>query len=135
MSGFLIETDKKSAVPEMEFIGPELASAHKELDRLAKQLDVLPLTSFVSLDEGDQELIKDLAEEGGADVSSFQIEPPTWFDPAQGIKTTQALLKHVSEDMKAFKKGPAFVAELTELAAALETIAKKKGRWRFYYDY
>jgi hypothetical protein len=136
MSGaFLIATDKKSAEPKEEFFGLELSRADKVLERLAKKLDVPPLSSFVSVDVEDQEMLAELAEEAGADVLGWKPEPVKWFEPAEGLKTVKALIKRLSEDEKAVKKGPAILAELKELQSALTAIGNKKARWRFWIDY
>jgi hypothetical protein len=136
MSGaFLIATDKKSAEPKDEFFGLELSRADKALDKLAKQLKVPPLTSFVSVDVEDQEMLAELAEEAGADISDWKPDPVKWFEPAEGLKTVQALIKKLADNEKAMKKQAEIVKELSELQAALVGIGKKKAKWRFWIDY
>ena len=137
MSGaLLIAANKPSAQPKLDgFFGLELSNASKPLDRLAKKLGVAPLTSFVSVDEEDQEMVAEFAEEAGADISGWKAEPVKWFEASDGLKTVQALLDRLNADPKAVRKGPAIVVELTELQAALTVIAKKKARWRFWIDY
>jgi hypothetical protein len=136
MSGaLLIATDKRSAETKPEFFGLELSRSDKALERLAKQLKVPSLSSFVSVDEEDQEMLAELAEESGADISKWKPEPVNWFEPAEGLKTVQALINRLSDDEKSVKKGAAILKELTELQAALITIGKKKARWRFWIDY
>jgi hypothetical protein len=136
MSGaLLIATDKRAAAPKSEFFGLELSRASKALDRLAKQLGVPPLSSFVSVDEGDQELLAELAEEAGADISNWKPDPVKWFDPSEGLKTVQALIRRLTDDKKGVKKREEILKELTELQDALVGIGKKKARWRFWVDY
>jgi hypothetical protein len=136
MSGaFLIATDTHSADLESEFFGLALSRSDKVLERMAKQLGVAPLSSFVSVDVEDQEMLAELAEEAGADISDWKPEPVKWFDPADGLKTVEALLTRLSEDSKATKKKAALLEELTDLRTALTGIARKKARWRFWIDY
>jgi len=135
MSGaFLIATDKKSAEPKDEFFGLELSRAEKALDKLAKQLKVPPLTSFVSVDVEDQELLAELAEEVGEDISGWKPDPVKWFEPDEGLKTVQALIKRLADDETAMKKQAEILKELSELESALVGIGKKKAKWRFWID-
>jgi hypothetical protein len=136
MSGaLLIATDKRSAEPKPEFFGLELSRADKSLERLAEKLGVPPLSSFISVDVEDQELLVELAEESGADISAWKPDPVKWFKPTDGLKTVRALIKRLSEDEKAVKKRAAILKELAELRDALVAIGKKKARWRFWIDY
>jgi hypothetical protein len=135
MSGaFLLAADKPSAEPKQEFFGLELSRAARALDRLAARLKVRPLTSFISMDEGDQELLRDLAEEAGADPAAWKPEPVEWYAAPDGLKTVRALLQHLSEHPEAVRKRAAVVRELTALAEALDGIARKKARWRLWID-
>jgi hypothetical protein len=136
MSGaFLLATNNCSAEPNPEFFGLELSRADKALSRLAKELGVPPLTSFVSVDTEDQELLAELAEEAGADISGWKPEPVHWFDPAEGLTTVQALITRLAADAKAVKKRAEILKELSELQTALTGIARKKAKWRFWIDY
>ena len=55
MSGaFMLATDNSSTELEAEFFGLALSRADKALSRLAKELGVLPLSSFVSVDVEDR---------------------------------------------------------------------------------
>jgi hypothetical protein len=136
MSGaFMLATDNSSTELEAEFFGLALSRADKALSRLAKELGVLPLSSFVSVDVEDQEMLAELAQESGADLSDWKPEPVQWFDPADGLKTVQALITRLTTDEKAVKKRTAILEELTELQEALVEIGKKKAQWRFWIDY
>jgi hypothetical protein len=136
MSGaLLIATDKESADPKAEFFGLELSRADKALTKLAKQLKVPPLSSFVSVDVEDQEMLAELAEEAGEDISGWKPDPVKWFEPDEGRKTVAALVKRLTDDEKAVKKRAEILQELEELQAALVGIGKKKAKWRFWIDY
>ena len=137
MSGsFLITSDKPDLEYDLQgFMGRAMSRAEKALDKIAKKLKVTALNDFVSLDEGDQELMREMIEEGGGDASEIEITPPAWFDPADGLKTVRALRDHLINDPKAVGKSAEIVAELTELETTLTLIATKKGRFRFFIDY
>jgi hypothetical protein len=135
MSGaFLIATDKRSAEPKPEFFGLELSRAEKSLSKLAKELGVPPLSSFVSVDEEDQEMLAELARESGVDTSDWKPEPVKWFQPAEGLKTVKALITRLTEDEKAVKKQEQILRELSDLQHVLTGIGKKKAKWRFWID-
>ena len=137
MSGsFLITSDKPDLEDDLQgFMGRAMSHAEKALDKVAKKLKVTALNDFVSLDEGDQELMREMIEESGGDASEIEITPPTWFDPADGLKTVRAMRAHLINDPKAIGKSAEIVTELTELETMLTLIAKKKGRFRFFIDY
>jgi hypothetical protein len=96
MSGALMLAANKKSLEqaESEFFGLELSRADKALEQLAKQLDVLPLSSFVSVDVEDQEMLAELAAEAGADTSGWKPEPVKWFDPAEELKTVALAHRH-----------------------------------------
>jgi hypothetical protein len=115
MSGaLLIATDKRSAEPKPEFFGIELSRADKALSKLAKQLGVPPLSSFVSVDVEDQEMLAELAEETGEDISGWKPDPVKWFEPDEGLKTVPALIKRLTDDQKAATKQAEILKELSE---------------------
>ena len=73
MSGALmLAVTNPEAAPLSEFFGRQMSRATRELDPLAIEMGVLPLSSFVSLDAGDQEMMAELAAEGG--VRHFRLE-------------------------------------------------------------
>jgi len=136
MSGALmLAVTNAEAAPLSEFFGRQMSRATRELDPLAIEMGVLPLSSFVSLDAGDQEMMAELAAEGGVDTSDWKAEPVKWFDPTEGLKTVQALIKGLGDDQKTVKNKKAILSELKELQAALMTIKERKARWRFWIDY
>ena len=137
MSGSLLITSDKPALESklQGFMGRQISYASEALDKIARKLKLTALGDFLSFDEDDQELMRELIEEGGGDASEIAITPAEWFDTAAGLKTAKALREHLTENPKAVGKSAVIVKELGELETALTLIAKKKAHFRFFIDY
>ncbi len=111
------------------FVNGRSVARHEEaLERLARELGVLPLIEFFSADENSMSL---LIEEGAGNPDLLRrLPPPQWFAPADGLATVEALLGAIRRDPHVVGSGGEEVLpELTEYARVLRKAAERRLRW------
>src|SRR5688500_1737694 len=82
MSAALYPVLKNDVPAAAEVDGKALAAAGDALDRLAGELGVTPLSSFISIDD----------EYGILDEADIEAPAANWFPVAQGLSTVRVLL-------------------------------------------
>jgi hypothetical protein len=102
----------------------------KALVKLCKQLNVTPLTGFLSQDP--DELAEFIEDEGVEVPESLPAEE--WFDASAGLETVRALLQHLASEPKALKNSEAIIEDLRECEAVLARLAKENLRWHLALD-
>jgi hypothetical protein len=108
--------------------GRSLARHEDALEKLALNLGVRPLIEFFSADENSMAL---LIEEGAGDQELLRrLPPPQWYQPADGLKTVQALLQALRDDPQQLgTEGKQVLSELKEYAEVLEKAGDREMRW------
>lgn len=108
--------------------GRSLARHEDALEKLALSLGARPLIEFFSADENSMAL---LIEEGAGDQELLRkLPPPQWYQPADGLKTVQALLQALRDDPQQLgTEGKQVLSELKEYAEVLEKARDREMRW------
>ncbi len=108
--------------------GRSLARHEDALEKLALSLGVRPLIEYFSADENSMAL---LIEEGAGDQELLRkLPPPQWYQPADGLKTVQALLQALRDDPQQLgTEGKQVLSELREYAEVLEKARDREMRW------
>jgi hypothetical protein len=107
--------------------GKALETAQNQLDALAKQLGLTPLTDFISV---DPEEAADFLE--GEGIDDVIIPAEQWYDADDGLKTVQGLLAALREEPGRLKKVKTerVVEDLDAIEKML--LAARKLRVRFH---
>lgn len=107
------------------FNGKALAKNAERLARASKRLEVAPLEAFCSV--SDEEMDDLIGEE-------IAGEDPTWFAPADGLRTLEVLLQDVRRDPKSYDGIEALTADLEQLITLLNAAQKQGARFRMTID-
>ena len=86
--------------------GTALSEAADDLDHLARDADVKPLSQFISIDDDEYGVL----DEAGIEAPAVQ-----WFSAAEGLKTVRALLD-------VLRRGPGADEALLDELSALEQV-------------
>lgn len=114
-----------------------------DLDAIARQLGVTPLSRFVQLDVRDLEEIAEAMADEGMDVPPFERpDPAAWHPTSAGLATVRALLQHIDQHPELIETWTETVRTdpddiLTELKGFEETLAwldARGHRFRFYWS-
>lgn len=111
--------------------GKALARAEKALTAAAEKLGVIPLMNFFSMSQDDLEAVAD--EFGVAEEATAAAGAEQWFDPQDGLRTVQALLKLLDGDSHSL--GPGVREDLLEFSAVLQAVKDRELRWHLAVDY
>ncbi len=105
-----------------EVDGKALADAGDALDRLAGELGVTPLSTFISVDDDDYGILEEA-----------DIEAPAgnWFPAAQGLSTVRALLGVLRQNAKTQE---ALVDDLVALEKVLMGADASGAEWHLAID-
>lgn len=131
MPSLYIILEKKIPNADIYVNGNSLSQNNDELDQMAAQLGVEPLTAFFSI---SNEELSALLEEHDASLS--KPKPPheeKWFAPDEGLRTVNALLQELPSSN--LGRIDLIETELREFVKVLE-LAKLNGvRWHLGVDY
>jgi hypothetical protein len=108
--------------------GKALARESDRIDTAARRRSVAQLTSMLS--ESQAALFAQLKDEG-FDPSKMRLPPEQWFPAADGLKSIQALIEHVTANLNDFKQPNPILRDL-KAAEALLTAAEAAGV-RFHF--
>lgn len=113
------------------------------LDDLADELNLIPLTEFMSLEaeligldsqwdeeQGDEDFEE--GEEGIESISDIMEDEDAleeWFEPSEGLTTVRGLIKALTEDPSSVPESGNILEELAILEKALISASEKKWRW------
>jgi hypothetical protein len=100
--------------------GKRLAKIAADLDAVASQLGVKPISEFISIDT------EQVAEAMDMDLSDIQVTPPEQFSAQDGLTTVRALLSRPEAE-------PA-IHDLKDCERILSVAAKHGVSWRFEID-
>jgi len=125
-------------VPEKEIAGFDsavngkaLSAGEAELALITEKLRVTSLMDFFS--QSPAETIDFIAYQGGAD-DDLDVADETWFSPADGLKTTRALLGYLEENPDAASATHAITRELREFETVLQKLSDENVRWHLAVD-
>lgn len=129
---YFIVTDKEVEGLDTFVNGKAVAHAsEKGLAKLCGQLEVRPLTDFIS--QSPEELAE-LLDDLGSDVPE-PLPEEAWFTPEEGLMTVRALIAHLSGNPGALRNAVAIVDELREYEAVLSRLIGPGVRWHFSVDF
>jgi hypothetical protein len=110
--------------------GKFLAQGIEDLDWTAKEMGFRPLSEFVST---SPEAAKDLLGEHDDQLPS--LPPVQYFDPQQGLKLVQALLREVAAWPPGIKDTAGMLTDLAACERILRVAVQHNVRWRFEMDF
>jgi hypothetical protein len=112
--------------------GHALSDAERELEHIAKEIDVTPLMAFFSQ---NPENAADFIEDVGGDAEELDVPDEAWFDATEGLNTVDALLEHLAASPDALQNTDGVAAELKEWQAVLKRAATEGVRWHLEVDF
>jgi hypothetical protein len=90
---FIVLEREVSGIDAGSVSGKFLSKKLEWLDDAAKELNVRPLSEFISINPEDAEAF---LEGEGADASGLSLAPEQWFTADEGMNTVQALLQQIA---------------------------------------
>jgi|GEM_PF-6679253 len=112
-----------------ESSGEFLGKHYEELEDIAEKLDIEPLSFFDSINHNEEMMKAFENYEGDTDPQEIIDAIPhteSWFEPAEGIETMDALIEYLQKDSfknKEMAKG--VIEDLADLKNILELALKK----------
>ncbi|WP_395146218.1 hypothetical protein [Armatimonas sp.] len=131
----------------LEVNGKCLLKAGDGLERLAKNLDVNPLSSFLSGDPNEAFQLMEAPDEyfdeetGRYDRVAvekwlgFTMPEETWFEPSAGLTTVRALLAHLQKDTHGIPYLEGVIQDLQDCERVLEGLHENGIRWHLAADF
>ena len=128
-AAYYLVTDDDSDELATAMDGKALSRASSQLDKIARQLGIEPVSEFVSvsLEEVDAYFGDEL---DGLDASAEQEGETIWFPPGLGLSWSQTLLDHLAANPDALRDSEAVVADLEALRSAMKKIRARGAQWR-----
>lgn len=109
-------------------LGEVLEANYQTLDKIALSANITPFSAY-----GDNRPIPEDFDGDPNELAEVQGEWTEWFNPAEGLKTMQALAEHIKvnpETAGRLASPTEVVAELEELARVLNTAVEQGARFR-----
>jgi hypothetical protein len=121
-------------IPDLEtFVnGKAAARLSDDLDGLATQLGVRPLSSFISI---PPQTIVGFLESEGVDTGDQELPPAAWFDAGEGLATVRTLREHIEAHFSAIGSRDAVASDLREYEPVLSSLAQRNVRWHLEVDF
>lgn len=129
-TAFYIALEKKISNTDTLVNGHFLAKNSDALEKMAKELGVQTLMSFVSAS------LQDIASLMEVDVDSIKGNPKyeeKWFSAEDGLRTVSTLLENLDESLKGDRNK--VEAELCEFAHVLQIAKSNDIHWHLAIDY
>jgi hypothetical protein len=104
------------AVAQVAMDGKALIFRQRDLDELAEQLGLAPLTEFVS---SNPEAVAGYLREQGLDPADYPLPEEEWFAPADGLRTVRGLLAHLQSVPEAVLDAQRIVRDLAAIEQVL----------------
>jgi hypothetical protein len=124
VSWFISLERKIPGFNELDVDGKLAMRSSDVLDEIAKKLAVTPLSEFfdVSLDE--------MADVFGEEaIEGLEPKEVRWFAASEGLKTTEALLKHVQTDPQSVPRADGVLQDLRDFEKILKRAETEGVRW------
>jgi hypothetical protein len=146
-ASYFITSEQHSEFVCLEVNGKCLLKAGDELERLAKSLEVNPLSSFLSGDPNEACQLMEVPAEyfdeetGRYDHAavekwlSFTMPEETWFESTDGLTTVRALLAHLQKDPRGIPDPEGVIQDLQDCERVLEGLHENGIRWHLAADF
>jgi len=109
--------------------GKFLARNLEWLDEAAKMLVVRPLSELISVNPEDAAAFLDGE---GHDATDLSLPPEQWFDAEEGLRTIEALLRHVESEKPAEQR---LLRDLRDCRQVLQRARHEATRFHFAIDF
>jgi hypothetical protein len=126
-SFYIVLQEKIPGVDGAQLEGRSLSRHSSELDVIAKQEGVMPLSSFFSAAREDVAGLLD------GELPDSEIPKEQWFAAEDGLKTISALLRALK--IETSPGNSTLVEELADFRKVLEAAQRRKVRWHLGTDY
>jgi hypothetical protein len=103
--------------------GKALIHAQRQLDDLARQLGLPPVTGFLSV---IPEQVAGFLEREGLDPEAYPIPEEEWYAPGEGLRTVQGLLGHLRSAPQVVHNGGRVLQELLAVERILAAAEREK---------
>lgn len=103
--------------------GKALIHHQHELDRLAKELGLTPLSKLVSVRPA---AVGAYLQQQGLDPEDFPVPDEEWFEAAEGLSTVRGLLEHLQKQPQAVPNALRVVQDLKGIEKALIVAEREK---------
>ena len=131
-AAYFIVLERKVDGLDTKTDGKSISRFSEELDALALQLGVRPLSEFISI---DPEQAAEFLEDEGADADGIELPPLQQFPAKDGLATVQLLRTHIQANPQAIQNVDWVLNDLRECERIL-TAAEKAGiGWHFEVDF
>ena len=115
--------------PSTEIGGKPLAREMEDLGEICARLQVSDLMSFYS------ESLKESFDLIGEEVpEGMKEEPIKWTEPAEGLRTLDALIAYLTGHPAELQNSPRILEDLQSLRAILDKASELKTRFRLRLD-
>jgi hypothetical protein len=111
--------------------GKVLERAQRQIDGIARRLNLTPLEDFIST---DPEEIRGYMEDLGGVPDGVQFPAEQWFDPSDGLKTVRGLLNHLRNDPSGVRNLQGVLQDLEATEEVLAAAAKQGTRFHLAID-
>ena len=129
---YFIVLDRKIRGLDTVMDGKMLAAAAPSLDVIATELQVRPLSEFISL---DPEQAADFLESEDAGSGGADVPPLRQFSAHEGLATVRALLAHLQAKPAAVKQAENMLRDLRDCERILSTAAQHGVKWHLEVDF
>lgn len=101
------------------------------LSELCELLNIKPLMDFFSEDPEElAEFMEFIDEE-----APTEFPPLEWFDPAEGLRSAQALIEHLTVNPEAMEGSAEILDDLKEFEVVLSRLVQENIRWHLALDF
>jgi hypothetical protein len=111
--------------------GKALIHRQHDLDELAEQLNLPPLTDFVSV---DPTAVAAFLQQQGLDPDDYPIPEEAWFAPGDALPTVEGLLAHLRAQPDAVLDAHRIVRDLAAIAEILRAAAAAQVEFHLVSD-
>jgi hypothetical protein len=122
---YLVPEPSLAEIPVID--SKALSNALEDLDVLAEQLELEPLSSFLHVS-------RDEIEDAGVNLMDFLMPQTQWFEAENMLETVFALRIHLEKHPKAISNIELVMPDLKALELALEVCENHKVRVRLTID-
>jgi hypothetical protein len=125
-SALYISAKRKPRGFDLLVDGKALAKAEEELSTVCSRLGVRRLMDFFGMSS------KEIADLTGEEMP--HSTPAKWFEPADGLASVRALLRHLEKDGEWANRGTHVIEDLRQCERVLLHLEEKKIPWHFALD-
>lgn len=112
--------------------GKALSASEKALAGIARQVGVIPLMEFHSV---EPEELAGMIKESGGDPSTMNLPPLEWFDARDGLATVRALRDYLTKNPQSLPNTSAAEEDLIACERVLAGAQERGLRWHLAVDF